>query len=117
MYSFDAGAAHFIILNEYFDCSRDDYITPANPEAAGDGGEALLAWLAAYIDAASGRIRHLGDSLDAHPHNARRLLDLLISRNVSAYNSGPTHDFQPPTSTASSSLTFATRGAARIRGQ
>jgi len=116
MYSFDAGEAHSVILNEYFDGARDDFIPPSNPELAGDAGEALLSWFAADLDAAlatkpqfifvfghepiyplpdaaNGRSRHLGDCLDGHPDNARRLLDLLISRDVSAYVCGHTYNF------------------------
>lgn len=108
-YSFDGGPAHFVFLNEYFDGSSDT-------GASGDIVPELLSWvesdfLAAemrdpdYIfvvghepllpmpDAYSGRVRHRGDSLDAHAERTKAFIRLLNNHGVSAYICGHSHGY------------------------
>jgi len=105
-YSFDYGDAHFVQINEYYDGVTD---TGAN----GDVVDALYDWLEADLiatsqplvfvlghepawpqpDAANGRMRHLGDSLDAHAANRDRFWSLLREQGVVAYIHGHTHNF------------------------
>jgi hypothetical protein len=112
-YSFDAGSAHFVVLNEYYDGAVDDLV-PANAEDAGDASPALRAWLDADLAAAAARspryvfvighepawvlpdadrgtARHEGGSLDAHPANRDAFWDLLRAHGVTAYLCGHTH--------------------------
>jgi len=115
MYSFDAGGAHFAVINEYYDGASDVGADPSDADA-GTISAATLAWLEAdlaaagarspdYVfvvghepiwplpDEASGRLRHRGDSLDAHPKAAERFLELLRAYAVSAYLCGHTHNY------------------------
>lgn len=108
-YSFDAGGAHFIALNEYYDGVSDVALS-------GEISPALYDWLAAdlaavsarspaYIfvlghepiyplpDESTGRIRHRGDSLDAHPDGTSRFVSLLRGYSVTAYICGHSHDY------------------------
>jgi hypothetical protein len=112
-YSFDAGGAHFVVLNEYFDGAVDD-LMPADAELAGDVSSALLAWLDADLTAAAARsprwvfvvghepawvlpdadrgsARHVGTSLDAYPQNRDAFWELLREHGVTAYVCGHTH--------------------------
>ena len=79
-FSFDYGDAHFVVLNQYFDGTRDWGLK-------GDVVPELLEWLEADLEATTkdrvfvfghepliampdmdnGRIRHQGDSLDENP--------------------------------------------------
>jgi hypothetical protein len=117
MYSFDAGRAHFAIINEYFDGSSDVGVDPPpSDEDAGTISAATYAWLEADLSAASsrsldyifvvghepvwplpdavnGRLRHRGDSLDAHPKEAEHFLSLLRTHGVTAYLCGHTHNY------------------------
>jgi hypothetical protein len=117
MYSFDAGPAHFAVINEYYDGASDVGVDPPpGDEDAGTISAATLAWLETdleaaavrspgYIfvvghepiwplpDAANGRLRHRGDSLDAHPAAAERFIELLRRYEVSAYLCGHTHNY------------------------
>lgn len=103
-YSFDWGDSHFVVLNLYFDGSRD-WATKGGvvPE--------LLAWLDADLttntkrhtfvigheplvpmpDMDNGRIRHQGDSLDEDPKNAFELHQLMLEHGVDAYIAAHTH--------------------------
>ncbi len=116
-YSFDAGGAHFAFINEYYDGSSDVGINPGPADPlAGTISPALLAWLEgdlvaaearnpAYIfvfgheplyslpDAATARVRHSGECLDAHPEEVRAFIDLLKKHAVTAYVCGHTHDY------------------------
>ena len=104
-YSFDYGCAHFVMLNEYCDAS--------GPTATGgDIPDHLYDWLADDLastdkrhifvvghepafplpDAETGRVRHRGDSLDAHPANRDRFWRLLRDQEVTAYVCGHTHN-------------------------
>jgi hypothetical protein len=105
-FSFDYANAHFVVLNEYCDDSSD---TGTN----GDVVDVLYNWLVADLqatdkrhifvighepafpqpDADNGRVRHLGDSLDAHPVNRDRFWNLLRDRGVTAYICGHTHNY------------------------
>jgi len=105
-YSFDYGNSHFVVLNEYCDGISDT-------GTDGDVVDALYNWLAADLsatdkahtfifghepaypqpDADNGRLRHLGDSLDAHPANRDRFWALLKNEGVVAYICGHTHDY------------------------
>lgn len=105
-YSFDYGNSHFVVLNEYYDGTTDT-------GTDGDVVDALYNWLAADLaatdrthvfvfghepaypqpDAETGRVRHLGDSLDAHVTNRDRFWALLQSRGVVAYICGHTHNY------------------------
>jgi hypothetical protein len=105
-YSFEHGSVHVAVLNLYCD---------ATGAAATDGdvSDALYAWLAADLaatekphvfvvghepaypqpDAHSGRLRHLGDSLDQHPAHRDRFWSLLAAEGVTAYVCGHTHGY------------------------
>jgi hypothetical protein len=48
--------------------------------------------IVAAPDMDNGRVRHKGDSLDAHPANAQRLLELLRQHHVTAYLTAHTHN-------------------------
>jgi len=105
-YSFDYMNSHFVVLNQYYDGSND-------MGADGDVVDALYYWLAddlaattkthifvvahepAYVqpDADNGRLRHVGDSLDAHVPNRDRFAALLRSRGVLALLVGHTHNY------------------------
>jgi hypothetical protein len=105
-YSFDHGNAHFVVLNLYFDGQSD-------VGTNGDVGDALYAWLendlalnahpivfvfghepiVSIPDLDSGRHRHRGDNLDAHPANSHRFQQLLRAHEVTAYVCGHTHGF------------------------
>lgn len=105
-YSFDSGAAHFAVINEYCDESGDT-------ATLGDIPDYLYNWLAADLaatcqpfifvvghepayplpDAANGRVRHIGDSLDQHPRNRDRFWSLLRGMGVTAYFCGHTHNY------------------------
>jgi hypothetical protein len=114
-YSFDAGGAHFVVLNQYFEGRVDDFI-PTSASLSGDVSPALLAWLAADLAEAEARAprytfvighepawpmpdadgapaRHVGDSLDAHPQNRDAFWELLKEHRVTAYFCGHTHGF------------------------
>ena len=43
-------------------------------------------------DMDNGRVRHKGDSLDAHPENARRFVELMRQHHVTAYLTAHTHN-------------------------
>lgn len=105
-YSFDLGDAHFAVLNEYCD-SAGDAVT------LGDVPDHLYTWLAQDLsstdkphvfvvghepaypqpDADSGRLRHLGESLDKYPANRDRFWNLLRNEGVLAYICGHTHNY------------------------
>jgi len=105
-YSFDYGNSHFVALNEYCDGISDT-------GTDGDVVDALYSWLVddlnatdkrhifvfghepAYPqpDADSGRLRHLGDSLDGHPANRDLFWNLLKDKGVVAYICGHTHSY------------------------
>ena len=105
-FSFDYKNSHFVILNQYCDNKSD---TGTN----GDISETLYRWLKKDLvlntkpivfvigheplvpmpDAESGRLRHVGDSLDAHPENSRRFHSLMRQHNVLAYLCGHTHNY------------------------
>jgi len=105
-YSFDYGNSHFVVLNEYYDGISDT-------GTDGDVVDALYNWLVddlsttdkthlfilghepAYPqpDASNGRLRHLGDSLDAHPANRDRFWTLLKNNGAVAYICGHTHNY------------------------
>lgn len=104
-YSFDHGPAHFAMINEYCDGKSEKGTT-------GDVLEPVHAWLAADLaanrqpvvfvvghepivclpDMDTGRVRHAGNALDAHPATARRFLDLLKQHRVTAYLTAHTHN-------------------------
>jgi hypothetical protein len=103
-YSFDYQNAHFIILNEYYNGTKD---TGAN----GDVVDALYQWLKDDLagndkpfilifghkpafpqpDMDTGAGRHIGSSLDLHPQNRDRFWKLLNLYGVAAYFCGHTH--------------------------
>jgi hypothetical protein len=105
-YSFDYSNAHFAVLNEYCDESGDNLTD-------GDIPDHLYPWLVADLaattkehifvvghepafpqpDADNGRLRHAGDSLDAHTANRDRFWNLLKSEGVAAYICGHTHNY------------------------
>lgn len=104
-YSFDHGIAHFALLNEYCDGRSENGVK-------GDVLEVVHDWLAADLaantkpvvfvvghepivampDMDNGRVRHKGDSLDAHPANARRFVELMRRHHVTAYLTAHTHN-------------------------
>jgi hypothetical protein len=105
-YSFDYENVHFVVLNQYFDGSSD---------IGTDGNmvESLRAWLQNDLishgkpitfvighepafpqpDADSGRIRHVGDSLDQYPENRDAFWSILSTHSVTAYICGHTHNY------------------------
>ena len=105
-YSFDYANAHFTVLNEYCNTSGD---------TATDGNipDHLYNWLVADLAATSqpfvfvighepaypqpdedtGRLRHVGDSLDQYPANRDRFWDLLVAEQITAYICGHTHNY------------------------
>jgi len=105
-YSFDYGEAHFVVLNLYYNGKSDAH-------GSGEISEALYKWLEKDLhdttqpfifvfghepivslpDYHSGRIRHVGDNLDAHPESTQRFLQLLRRYRVVAYICGHTHNF------------------------
>lgn len=114
-YSFTAGGARFIVINEYYDGESDTGPFPGASES-GSIHPALYAWLEAELayaaalapsylfvlghepifplpDEATGRLRHRGDSLDAHEEEVVAFIALLQSYDVSAYICGHTHNY------------------------
>jgi hypothetical protein len=105
-YSFDYENSHFVVLNEYCDGTNDI-------GADGDVVDALYDWLVTDLaateqshvfvfghepaypqpDADVGRLRHEGDSLNAHPVNRDRFWNLLRDEAVVAYICGHTHNY------------------------
>lgn len=105
-YSFDYRNVHIIILNEYCDDTHDDLLD-------GDVRDTLYDWLVADLaanrcrhtivvghepaypqpDAATGRVRHLGSSLDGHAAHRDRFWQLLVDWGVAAYFCGHTHNY------------------------
>ncbi len=104
-FSFDVRTLHVVVLNEYCDTSGD---TVTN----GDITDHLYNWLAADLEASTaqniivvghepafvqpdmdnGRLRHVGDSLDAYPSRRDRFWNLLVNYDVLAYLCGHTHN-------------------------
>ena len=104
-YSFDYGDAHFAVINQYYDGTKDN-------GGSGDIVPALYDWLAADLaatnkrhifvaghepivsapDLSNGRVRHRGDSLDQYPENNYRFWSLLHKNHVVAYLCGHTHN-------------------------
>jgi hypothetical protein len=104
-YSFDHGIAHFAVLNQYCDDKSEKGVK-------GDVVSVVHDWLVADLagnrkpvvfvvghepivavpDMDNGRVRHKGDSLDAHPESAKRFVDLLRQHNVTAYLTAHTHN-------------------------
>lgn len=114
-YSFSAGGARFIVINEYYDGISDTGPFPGASEA-GRIHPSLYAWLEAELayaetlhpaylfvvghepvyplpDEANGRLRHRGDSLDIHKEEAIAFVDLLKAHDVTAYLCGHTHNY------------------------
>ncbi|MBF9015010.1 MULTISPECIES: metallophosphoesterase [unclassified Oceanispirochaeta] len=105
-YSFDYGNLHIIVLNEYYDGTSDI-------ATDGDITDPLYDWLVNDLttysksvtlvighepafplaDEESGRIRHVGDSLDKYPVNRDRFWTLLRDNDVMAYICGHTHNY------------------------
>ena len=105
-FSFDYEDAHFVVLNEYCDVGGDT-------ATDGDIPDHLYNWLVADLAATSqtfvfvighepaypqrdedtGRLRHVGDSLDGHPGNRDRFWGLLVAEGVTAYICGHTHNY------------------------
>lgn len=105
-YSFEYGNVHFAVINEYFD-GQSDVGTDGNIS------QALYDWLendleentkpivfvigheplVSLADVDTGRHRHKGDNLDAHPEENHKFQMLLKKHNVAAYLCGHTHNF------------------------
>lgn len=105
-FAFDHGNTHFVILNEY--CNADSDMT-----TDGNISDTLYNWLAEDLaanqlphvfvvghepaypqpDAATGRIRHINESLDEHPENRDRFWQLLQEAEVTAYLCGHSHNY------------------------
>lgn len=104
-YSFNYENTHFTIINQYYDGQHDD---------AGKGTvcDALYQWLADDLaantkpiifvsgheptvpmpDIDTGRVRHVGSSLDRDPKANHRFWSLLREHKVTAYLCGHTHN-------------------------
>jgi 3',5'-cyclic AMP phosphodiesterase CpdA len=114
-FSFSAGGARFIAINEYYDGISDTGPFPGASEA-GRIHPSLYAWLESELayadtlgpdylfvvghepvyplpDEATGRLRHRGDSLDIHKEEVLAFVDLLKAYDVTAYLCGHTHDY------------------------
>jgi hypothetical protein len=104
-HSFDDGLTHFAMINQYCDGQSEhgtsgDVLEPVNAWLENDlaanrkpivfvvGHEPIVC----VPDMDTGRVRHQGDALDAHPATARRFLDLLRRHRVTAYLSSHTHN-------------------------
>jgi len=105
-YSFDVGNTHFIILNQYADVNCDDCTD-------GDMPDILYDWLKGDLqmtrqkhilvighepayplpDMENQRFRHEHDSLNRHPENRDRFVELLQDHGVTAYIFGHTHNY------------------------
>ena len=105
-FAFDHGNSHFVVLNEYCD-DVSDMTTDGNIS------EVLYQWLAQDLaenqlphvfvighepafpqpDASTGRVRHVGASLDEHPENRDRFWHLLQDANITAYICGHSHNY------------------------
>ncbi len=96
-FSWDHENAHFVFLNEFWDGVSDT-------GADGDIVPELYEWLASDLAAnqqpltfvfghepAFPYIRHIGDSLDAHPEHRDAFWQLLEDYDVTAYICGHTH--------------------------
>ncbi|TFG83572.1 MAG: hypothetical protein E4H20_05215, partial [Spirochaetales bacterium] len=111
-YSFSAGNIRIIVLNEYYD-GESDIGTDPSSGGAGTIGTFLYTWLQDQLvadssiytivvghepaypqpDSLTGRLRHDGDSLDAHPAERDAFQELLESEDVDAYLFGHTHNY------------------------
>ena len=105
-YAVDIENVHLVMLNEYCDEAGDT-------ATHGDVPDHLYEWLAADLattdqehiivfghepaypqpDRATGRSRHVGDSLDQHPATRDRFWALLREHGVLAYVCGHTHNY------------------------
>jgi hypothetical protein len=105
MYSFDYENAHFVVLNVYYDGVSDT-------GTDGDITDATHSWLVSDLtantlpvvfvighepafpqpDVESGRVRHVGDSLDQYPANRDRFWDTLGDYGVTGYICGHNHN-------------------------
>jgi hypothetical protein len=103
-YSFDWNDVHFVILNVYYDGTKDN-------KSDGTIVPMLLNWLEndlkqntkkrvlvfghepiyPFMDMDNGTVRHLNDALDKYPDNAQPFHRLLAKYHVTAYFSGHTH--------------------------
>jgi 3',5'-cyclic AMP phosphodiesterase CpdA len=108
-FSFNYSNIHVAVIDEYFDGVNDDVLSDGH----GYVSPALLAWLEADLaatdkpvifvaghepaypqpDAETGRIRHLGDSLDSDPASRDAFWALLKKYGVKAYLCGHTHNY------------------------
>lgn len=104
-YSVNMGQVHLVIINQYYDGETDW-------QADGDIHPKILSWLKADLEANSlpivfifgheplkalpdmdtGRIRHVGDSLDKYPRRTKVFLDVMKDYGVTAYICGHTHN-------------------------
>jgi hypothetical protein len=109
-FSFDFGTAHFVVLNEYYNGTADDFLVNGHGYVSGE----LRAWLDADLAATSQpitfvighepafpqpdaeppyRLRHLGESLDADPALRDAFWSTLKTHGVKAYFCGHTHNY------------------------
>jgi hypothetical protein len=104
-YSFDHGPAHFAMINQYCDGQSEhgtsgDVLEPVHDWLANDlaANQKPVVFVVAHEpivsvpDMDTGRMRHKGDALDAHPATAKRFLDLLRQYHVTAYLTSHTHN-------------------------
>jgi hypothetical protein len=105
MYSFDFKDAHFAVLNEYYDGKSDigtdgDIVDSTYSWLKNDLLKTDKSWIFVIghepafpkPDGVTGRIRHLGDSLDQYPENRDRFWALLAENKVTAYFCGHSHN-------------------------
>ena len=105
-YSYDYGDVHFTVINEYYDSTSDT-------ATDGDVPDALRTWLdddlsntlqpikfvighePAYPqpDEESGRLRNDTDSLNAYATNRDLFWQILVTKGVTAYICGHTHNY------------------------
>ncbi len=108
-FSFDYADVHFTVINEYYDGSSDavlvnghGYLSPAlmawlDADLAGTGKpvKIVVGHEPAFVqpDQETGRVRHLGESLDADPVSRDAFWAVLAARGVKAYICGHTHNY------------------------
>lgn len=104
-FSFDWANTHFVVLNQYYDGTRDwglkgalvpELLTWLEEDLAATTKEHIFVFghepLLPMPDMDNGRLRHQGDSLDEDPETAFAFHQMLRKYDVDAYVCGHTHN-------------------------